>query len=307
MNLRGRRQSAQTAGRTGTYTAALDIEDQLLLGDIAYPQGNGYLNLSVSATGVVTWGGKLADGTAITGSSTVAAGGDIPFHQLLYSTTSAATAGSAHGWVKISDDSATSPVNGGRALLDGTIDWLKKAQATSSTTRSYKQGFPLHNLVVAGGRYAAPATGQVMLGLVDGGVGTTNASLKFTEGGLTGPATIVGAVMASNVGSVPVRITSTNAVVMLTGSDNPAGVSLKITASSGLMSGSFVLKNDPDPTDITAPITLLSRTVNYTGVLVPRLSMGVGQFQLPELPSQQGAVKTTLSTSPIWSGQVVFE
>ncbi len=302
----GWRQSAPTAGRTGGYTAALDVQDQVLVGGITYPQGNGYLTTSVSAAGVVTWGGKLADGTAIIGSSTVAAGGDIPFHQLLYSTSSAAIAGSAHGWVKISDDAAPT-VNGGRALLDGTIDWLKKAQATSSTTRSYKQGFPLHNLVVAGGRYGAPAAGEVLLGLVDGGVGTTNASLKFTEGGLTGPAPIVGAVMASNVGSVPVRITSTNAVVMPTGSDNPAGVSLKINASSGLMSGSFTLKNDPDPTDTTAPIALLTRKASYAGVLVPRLGVGIGQFQLAELPSEQGAVKTTLNTSPIWSGQVIIE
>jgi hypothetical protein len=306
LSLHGWRQAAPTNGRTGAYTAALDIQDQVLVGDIAYPQGNGYLTMIVSAAGMVTWGGKLADGTAITGSSAVAAGGEIPFHQLLYNANSAATAGSAHGWVKISDDTAPI-VNGGKALLDGTIDWLKKTQATSSTTRSYKQGIPLHNLAVAGGRYAAPTKGQVLLGLVDAGVGTTNASLKFSEGGLTGPAPIVGSVMASKVGSVPVRITSTNKVMMPTAANNPAIVTLTITASSGLMNGIFTLKNDPDPTGTTPPIALLERTVNYAGVLVPRLGMGVGQFQLAELPSQQGAVKTTLSTSPIWSGQVILK
>jgi hypothetical protein len=307
LNLQGWRQTTPTTGRAGAYTAALDIRDQALVGDMAYPQGNGYLTLNVSATGVVTWGGRLADGTAITGSSTVAANGDIPFHQLLYSTDSAATAGSARGWVKIGDDSSTPPANGGKALLDGTIDWLKKGQPASSTTRSYKQGFPLHQLVVAGGRYTPPATGQMLLGFVDGGVGTTNATLKFSEGGLTGPPPIVGAVMAANVGAIPVRITSRNTVVMPAGSANPAAVSLTIAASSGLMTGSFMLKNDPDPTDISAPVALLTRKANYAGVLVPRLSIGMGQFQLVELPSLQGAVKATLSTSPIWSGQVIFE
>jgi hypothetical protein len=58
---------------------------------------------------------------------------------------------------------------------------------------------------------------------------------------------------------------------------------------------------------MTAPIALLSRKASYTGIMLPRLGMGVGQFQLPELPSQQGAVKTTLNTSPIWSGQVIIE
>jgi hypothetical protein len=307
LNLQGWRQTASTLGRAGAYTAALDIRDQALVDDMTYPQGNGYLTLSVSATGVVTWGGRLADGTAITGSSTVAANGDIPFHQLLYSASSAITAGSVHGWVKISNDSSTPPVNGGKALLDGTIDWLKKSQAASSTTRSYKQGFPLHHLDVVGGRYMAPAAGQVLLGFVDGGVGTTNATLKFSEGGLTGPPPIIGSAMAANVGAVPVRITSINKVVMPTGAANPATVSLTITTSSGLMSGSFTLKNDPDPTDIAAPVALLTRKANYAGVLVPRLGMAMGHFQLAELPSLQGAVKTTLSTSPIWSGQVVFE
>ncbi len=306
LNLYGWRQAAPTTGRTGAYTAALDIQDQVLVGDIAYPQGNGYLTMSVTAAGVVTWGGKLADGTAITGSSTVAAGGDIPFHQLLYSTTSAVTAGSAHGWVKISDENAPA-LNGGKALLDGTIDWLKKAQAASSTTRSYKQGFPLHNLAVAGGRYAAPTTGQVLLGLVDGGAGTTNASLKFAQAGSTGQSPIVGVLMAANMGSVAVRITSTNVVVMPTAANNPLSATLKITASNGLISGSFTLKNISDFMDTTAPSKMLTRTANYTGVLVPRLNKGVGQFQLPELPSQQGAVKSTLKTSPIWSGQVIIE
>ncbi len=307
LNLQGWRQTAPTTGRAGAYTATLDIQDQALVGDIAYPQGNGYLTLSVGATGVVTWNGRLADGTAITGSSTVAANGDIPFHQLLYSASSAATAGSVHGWLKIRDDSSTPPANSGKALLDGTIDWLKKGQTASSTTRSYKQGFPLHHLVVVGGRYTAPAAGQLLLGFADGGVGTSNAILKFSEGGLTGPPPIIGSAMAANVGAVPVRITSINKVVMPTGAANPATVSLTITTSSGLMAGSFTLKNDPDPTDLSAPVALLTRKANYAGVLVPRLGMAMGHFQLAELPSLQGAVKTTLSTSPIWSGQVVFE
>ena len=160
---------------------------------------------------------------------------------------------------------------------------------------------------MVGGRYTPPAKGQMILGFVDAGVGTTNATLKFTEGGLTGPSPIVGAVMAANMGAMPVRITSRNTVVMPAGSANPAAVSLTIAASSGLMTGSFTLKNDPDPTDMTAPIALLSRKASYTGIMLPRLGMGVGQFQLPELPSQQGAVKTTLNTSPIWSGQVIIE
>jgi hypothetical protein len=318
VNVNAWRQKAPVAGFVGIYTAVLAL-DQALVGtdpnstasgsaeNMSYPQGSGYLTMTVGTTGSVDWSGRLADGTAISGSSSIGPQGDVPFYQILYTPTAAATAGSICGWMKVVEDTAITPVNGGRALLDGNVDWLKKPQSDNSTTRSYKGGFPLHNLAVIGGRYVTPPTGQAVLGLVDSGAGTTNAHIDFTEGGLRGPAPVVGAVMANAVSHIPLRISKKNAITMPVSTANPARVILSINASAGLMNGSFTLKNDPDPTDATPPIALLTRTANYTGVLVPRLRMGVGQFQLAELPSQQGTVKNTLSTSALWSGQVIFK
>ena len=127
----------------------------------------------------------------------------------------------------------------------------------------------------------------------------------FSEGGLAGPAPIVAAVMRDDLNK-NLRITKTNTVVMPSVSNNPAGLTLSLTASSGSFRGVFTLKNDPDPTDKVTPISLLSRTGSYFGVLVPRLGVGVGQFQLDELPST-GPPATTLFTSPQLSGQVVLE
>jgi len=147
-----------------------------------------------------------------------------------------------------------------------------------------------------------------LLGIADAGVGTTNAALIFSEGGLTGPAPIVGASMAGALNATTFRLTSTNTLVMPAAVDNPA--TLKFTtfnATTGAFTGSCAPKNDPDPTDLVAPITQLLRTASFAGVLVPRvgINQGVGYFLLSKLP-ELGSPKTTLKTSPILSGQIVL-
>jgi hypothetical protein len=141
-----------------------------------------------------------------------------------------------------------------------------------------------------------------VLGLIDGGAGSTNAKLVFTEGGLSGPPLLVAAVMAPDVSQIPLRISTANAATFPVPT-NPARATLNLTTSSGIMTGGFTLANDPDP---RLPTTLLTRNVSYFGVLVPRLRLGVGQFQLAELPSDVPPATTQL-TSPEWSGQVLLE
>jgi hypothetical protein len=88
--------------------------------------------------------------------------------------------------------------------------------------------------------------------------------------------------------------------------NNPGTVTLTLKAATGIISGSFTLK-DNDPTDVTPPtITVVTRSTPWYGVLVPRLSRGVGMFQLAGLPAI-GPPKTTKTTSPTLSGQVLFE
>ncbi len=288
-----------------TYTAALILDPSLTgtgttTSNVVYPQGTGYGTLTVTTAGAATWSGKMADGAVTTASTTMGPNGNVPLHFMLYSNT-----GSAHGWITASADSTSPPANNGLRLLDGSVDWFK-SKATTTTDRTYNAGIPLNTLTVSGGEYVKPTT--TVLGLTDNGTGTSDAKLAFSEGGLTGPAPIVPATMAT-APNVSFRITSTNVLVMPTAANNPTGLTLTLNAATGAFSGTFVLKNDQDPTKTTT--SLLSRAVNYYGLLVPRVSVnqGLGFFLLPELPANATAntPKTTLSTSPILSGQVLLE
>ena len=289
----------------GTYTAIMDL-DPMLRGYASHPgipQGRGYLTLNISTAGIATWGGKLADGTAVTGSTTVGAGGDVPLHLMLYSPTAALTAGSVHGWMLAKADDPMTPVNNHHPVLDGTVDWKKLPQATTSTTRSYKAGFPLHTLTVTGGAYAAPATNTPVIGITDLGSGN-DAKLTFTDGDLISSAYVSGGSPAGSAAGTlnqSLRITTTNAVIMPTGTTNLCAVTLTLSATTGAIGGSFTLKdNNPLP-----PYTLLTRTVPWSGVIVPRLGKGIGQFLMPQLPSA-GPPLTSPTTSPILSGPVTL-
>jgi hypothetical protein len=236
--------------------------------------------------------------------------GQIPIHQQLY----ANGVGAMHGWATVSADSPTLPVNNHLHLADGSVIWLKNAQTTGTTTdRMYKTGFPVHTLTLVGGEYVKPATGKVVLGLTDPGVGKYEARLTFSEGGLAGPAaapwSIVPAVNATAPNKLFRIVATTQATVMPAGLTlNPAGLTCVITGTSGAFTGTFTLKGDPDPTDHIAPIAQLSRLVTYNGMIIPRLSYnkGVGWFLLPKLP-EDGPPKTTLLTSKEYSGLVILD
>ncbi len=298
----------------GAYTAVLDL-DPALQGYAAHPgipQGRGYVTLAITTAGLATWGGRLADGTAVTGSTTLGPDGELPLHLMLYTPTVATTAGSIHGWAQASADSMTPLLNGGHPLLDGSVDWIKLAQVSTSTTRSYKAGFPLHNLTVKGGVYAAPPSGTPVLGISATGSGN-DASLSFSEAdlassGLAGPGSPSGSPLGTLNQSL--RISATNAVTIPAGSaastgPNPGYVTIRLTASTGAVSGGFILR-DNDPTDLTFPYTVVTRSVLWYGILVPRLGQGVGQFQMPQLPATTPA-RTTTTTSPILSGRVILQ
>ena len=300
VNLTGSRASPQAAAVATTYTAGLQL-DPNLVGDVTYPQGQGFGTLSISRTGVAIWTGKMADGTVASLTTTTGSLGDIPMHLLLYSGT-----GAAHGWLTATADSAGAPTNGGQALLDGTIDWNKNAQTVS--TRLYKSGFLLHQLTAVGGKYTKPAVGQFVLGLLNN-VGGNNAKFVFSDGGLTGPAPIAAASGAAALNMAfriaPTTAASTATVKLPAGGANPDLLNLSLSTSTGSFSGGFVLKDAPDA---TKPTVKVSRSASFYGVLVPRvgLEQGVGFFILGELPAA-GLPATALTTTAQLSGQVLIE
>ena len=276
-----------------TYTAQIKIQDLAKIGtgtaaNAVYPQGSGYATITVTPAGVVTWVGKMGDGSApaATYTTTMDGNGNIPVHLLLDAGT-----GASQGTVIVTAD--TLNVNNHLPLLDGTLDWSKNAQPVASKDRVYKSGIPLFNLTVAGGQYVAPGLGIPVLGLTPSNVpGTNNAHMLFTDGGLTTINTmpvINGAAMAADLANLAIRITPSNAADFSGTMGNPTGLSLTLNAATGAMSGSFTLKDGA-----------VTRVVPYYGLLVPRLSvnMGVGYFLLPELPAP--------TTTPMLSGQVLL-
>lgn len=306
--------------RAATYTAMLSMADSALQGDALYPQGLGYCTLMVTITGAASWAGVLADGTPFTYSTTMGPTGEVPLHVMLYTPTVAATAGSFHGWVQVSTGPDTTKPDDNLldAILDLSqpnpkdrpmLDWLKKPQATSSTTRSYKAGIPQHKLNVAGGAYLKPAPGVRVLGLENT---TDNAKLTFASADIESLKTYLNIANGGPTASLAgkrITITTANTLSPLAVANNPAALSLTINSATGAFSGSFTLKDDADPTDHLPPIAVLApRIISYKGLLLLRagFNKGYGQFQLPQLPSD-GPPKTTLSTSPILSGQVIFE
>ena len=284
----------------GSYTATLALDPALAGTDplsvppgapanVAYPQGTGFLTLTLTTAGVATWGGKLADGSAVTGSTTLGPDGEVPLHLMLYTPTAPATAGSLLGWTQVSGTDLDSIA---------PFDWLKRPQLPTSTTRSYKGGFPLHSLTVIGGKYVKPAVGDIMLGL---DTPPDNAQVLFSEGGIkdstlgvSGALTQIFSISTTNTADMPKGLTN-----------NPGTVTVKLNAATGAMSGTFIL-TDNDPRDTTAPFSTIKRSVTWVAVSVPRLASAVGHFQLPMLPTSTPPA-TTPSNSPMLSGSVLLE
>ncbi len=307
----------------GRYNAMFDFADGALEGNATYPQGNGHGTLTITTAGLATWYGMLADGTVVTSSTTVGPQGEVPLHWMLYTPTVAATAGSAHGWIQAQagSDTTTPDDNTLDTLLDLTqadpkdqpmFDWMKQPQPAGSRTRSYKDGIPLHKLKLIGGGYVKPDKNVPVLGLTADT--TDNAKLTFSAADIETTVTYQNAANGGPAGSLAGKvftITKTNTVIMpklpSVTIANPATLTLTINTSTGAFNGSFTLRDDPDPTDHIAPITLLSRSrLKFSGLLVPRLGTGLGCFQLPQLPTD-GPPKTTVSTSQLLSGQVLLE
>lgn len=224
--LTARRASLRPAG-VQNLTAALQ-PDPLVLGDAAtYPQGEGFALVKLSPAGVAAWSGKLADGTALTGATTVGREGHLLLHALLYRKT-----GSAQGWHRL---------NAATGDLDSlTFDWYKGAPAKPATKGGYRLGFPRHDLVLAGGTYLPPAAGSLLFGLPESAA-PAPLRLDFRHGAL---AALLSQELQLLAGSKLAPFTS--AFALKFSPWNPAkglfGGSFLQEGRKGLFSGAFVTR-----------------------------------------------------------------
>lgn len=230
-----------------TYTAALMPPDPAPGETTEHPRGDGVSFVSINSLGVVTWKGTLADGSAITASTTLGPDGQIPLFAMPYKSTAP---GSVIGWITASQHETSGP------LLDGSTAWTKSPQTSGSM--AYRGGFETHTLTVAGGAFLKP--GGILWGMQDK---AGNTRLTFAEGGLAEP---VSTLLQINAQNKPI----------LKGVASPAKLAVKLNVKSGLISGSFEIAETPP--------SKVKRKVKFLGALVNRLNAGTGHFLLPELP-----------------------
>jgi len=296
---------------TGRYLGRYNFGIQLSPtgGELAnpdVPHGDGYGAFTVSAKGTLGIAGMTIDGEKITCSTHVGPNGEVLLYQSLYSTV---RKGSICGQLTIDTegdiDSPTDNTLDSIAPFDCTRPPATAVLGTATTTRTYRAGFGLADtpatttpleLDAFGGIYIVPTN---LLQIATGSTTVANASLTFTDGGVS---------LASRQPNLPDLAVNLSAVKVLA----PSTALTKITAvlKTGLFSGSFALADD-DTTTTTAKLLgkadEIKRAVKFFGLIVPEAGnhRGVGYFMLPQIPPATGAAP--VKTAPILSGKVDFD
>jgi hypothetical protein len=275
---------------TGLYNFALDVPASP---PANVPLGNGFASFTIATSGKLTVAGKTADNQAISVATFVGPNGEVIIYRQLYTS---AEKGSLVGSLDI--DNGTAP-DFSDNTLDGTVSWMRPFDPAASA-RTYKAGFAAFDLTAVGGRYVAPVSPTLILGLAAPG---GNSTLTFTEGGITNRNNPAPALPAPNA---TVIVDAANKMTVQAGTTTTIVNSANV-AKLGKFNGKFILTDDNPRT--TPPVTplVVTRSVNYQGVIIREGSewRGYGFFLLPALPGNSPL--TTTTTSPILSGQVVFE
>jgi hypothetical protein len=247
-------------GYAGYYTAALRHDEDP--GDENLPQGASFLTFKALATGKVTWSGRLADGTACTGSSTLWSGGGLPIYLSLY-----AGQGSLQGAPRIELEEAEAgilqPGDHLRAFAetgDPAVTWFKKPQAS----RVYGDGFGPLVLGVFGGEFVPPGKNEIVMGIEDVAADETNAFIEFEGAGVQDTEFGTSLTQYFRINTAHKAFFSTDA------EENPAKLKVtQINRSTGLFSGSFTLVDFNEATRKMKPGRCLSRASSCRGCAKP--------------------------------------
>ncbi|MCX6857527.1 MAG: S8 family serine peptidase [Verrucomicrobia bacterium] len=215
-----------------------------LVGNFTFPQGAGWGSQVVSSTGSANWAGRLADGTVVTASSGVAAGGETRLHAMLYG-----FSGSIQGWQTLN------PLSG---LSNGTFSWFKMPVISAN----YIGGFAQHDLIGTGGRYTTPIANQPLFGIP---IVADNARFIFTQGGLSAPFQQI------------FTLSSQHSILMPGGSSNLHQIQASLELNTGVILGSGAAI-DIDPAQ---PSLNRQRAGSFSALLNPFSETAVGHFLLP--------------------------
>lgn len=263
-----------TAARlyAAAYNSSIDLP-VASQNDTAQPLGVGWQQMTVTAAGAASGSGRTAEGVSYTFSGSLWPDGSLPQFVLISSSKA-----SVMGLPKITLG-ATIPDN----RVTGWVDEYKSGPI-STTDRTYASGIPYLERVVDGAPWVKPTVAlPIVLGRADA---PGNAAIEFSKGGVESVAQFSSLAQTF-------RINKTNTTTFATATTgNPCKVSMTITSSTGLFSGSFTLSD-------TVLGKAVLRPVSYAGILLSHRNKGYGYFMLP------GLLPST-TTSPILGGRVVM-
>jgi hypothetical protein len=253
------------------------------VGNASVPQGHGYGSAMVSGTGAVAFAGRMGNGSVITAASPLDVNGAGVCYASLYG-----GRGTFMAQPKIT------PADG--SIIDlATPTWSKGQDNSVAGRRTYAAGWAPVSLKLEGGRYTAPASGEVVMGLTDG-MGAPNARLTFGQGGL---------VFTPPFPDVDVNVKTGGAIDLIPAALNPRKTTLAVTPATGALTGGFTL-SDVMPNGAT-----LVRKVTYFGQVARILTespeeQGYGWFLLPQLPGGDVTPMPAPASTPVLSGNVVL-
>jgi hypothetical protein len=187
-------------------------------GDELLPAGHGVGTPSVNGSGMVAFGGTLADGTKFTSSAYLSPNGEWPLYIPLYK-----GKGSVLSWMTFA--------NRANDDINGALSWIKQPNASP---KIYRGGF-LYECEAIGSLFTAPAVGSNILPMTSGqmtfdggnlgagfvnsiGFGTNSHLINYSSNSLTATfstakGTILGKVKAPN-SSAKAKPTTFNGVVL---------------------------------------------------------------------------------------------
>lgn len=192
----------ETHPATGRYTIALQPNPSDT--GAQFPQGTGVAVLVVKETGVATFNGTLANGSAFSVSGNVAADGLLPIYLPM-----ASGKGSLAGTLAIGSPAGS---------ITGSVLWTKPLTPKAA---AFRDSFATR-LTIIGSRYIAPPAGTTSLRV---SAPLNNSSLNLSGGELAQQVRQVATLLPTN------RVEIASPLL--------ANLTLKITTANGRVSGSF--------------------------------------------------------------------
>ena len=204
----------------GNFTVAFPARaTQTGLPSTGFPKGDGIGAVTITAKGVLTLKGTLADGSPIVATAPIAQDLKAPLFAKLYK-----SSGAIAGVITLDSTRADSDLTG------DDLRWIRPAGAS---VQYYPNGWPSGILVdLVGAKYASVAGSRVLAGLGADNLVSGNAALEFTDGKLASPV------------SKTVNVTTANRV---TNAPADATFSLRLTPNQGLFSGKFKHSDNTSP------------------------------------------------------------